>query len=192
MKLKKVNEMQNTKANSNEFLCISGTHENPVKISKADVRAVKASEVAAGSSVLQDLAFGLYFGMVDPELCTPEGINKAFPSDNRAVKNERSAMKLLVETPANIIKAAWDAHMAERMVKATARYTKPSLQALAKAVKDMTSTAEPKAAPVSTAKRVADILAGKGTAAQKLKAIASIPAVEKELTALLGELAEAA
>ena len=178
-------------ANNNEFLFIGGTQENPTKFSKAEVRIVKASEVAAGSSMLQDLAFGLYFGIVDPELCTPEGIDKAFPSDNRNVKNERSAMKLLVETPANIIKAAWDAHIAERMLKANARYTKPSLQALAKAVKDITSDKEPKAAPVPTAKRVAEILCGKGTQAQKLKAIASIPAIEKEVAALLGEMAEA-
>ena len=173
-------------------LNISGTHENPVSVKASDVRIVRASEVAAGSNMFQTLAFNFYFGDVDPELCTPEGIDKALPSANRAVKNERSAVKLLAETPANIIRAAWDAHMTERMVKATARYTAPSLQALAKAVKDMTSTSEPKAAPVSTAKRVADILAGKGTQAQKIKAIASIPAIEKELTALLGELAEAA
>lgn len=173
-------------------LNIAGTQENPIKINAADVRVVKASEVKAGANALQDLSFGLYFGMVDPELCTPKGIDDVFPAANRNTKNERSALKLLVETPANIIRAAWDAHIAERMVKANARYTAPSLQGMAKAVKDMTSDKETKAAPVPTADRIAEILCGSGTQAQKLKAIAAIPAVDKACATLLASMAEAA
>lgn len=183
-----------SKANNTNALSLAyaGTQENPTKVMAADVRMVKASEIKAGANALQELSFGLYFNIVDPELCTPKGIDDVFPASNRNTKNERSALKLLVETPANIIRAAWDAHITERMVKANARYTAPSLQGLAKAVKDMTSDKETKAAPIPTADRIAEILCGSGTQAQKLKAIAAIPAVEKACATLLGNMAEAA
>ena len=182
-----MSKANNTK--SELTLAYAGTFENPTSIRASDVRRVSAAEIATGASAFQDLAFGLYFGVLDADLCTPAGIDKALPSENRAVKNERSALKLLAETPANVIRAAWDGHIAERMLKANARYTKPTLQAMAKLVRDMTSTKEHKAPPVPTAKRVAELIAGKGTAAQVLKAIAAIPAVEKELAALAEALA---
>ena len=190
---KSQNHVHNTKANNTNpskelSLAFAGTFENPTCITASDVRKVSALEIATGASAFQDLAFGLYFGVLDAELCTPEGIDKALPSENRAVKNERSALKLLAETPATVIRAAWDGHIAGRMLKANARYTKPTLQAMAKLVRDMTSTKEHKAPPVPTAKRVAELIAGKGTAAQVLKAIAAIPAVEKELAAIKKEL----
>ena len=185
--------MKNANQTKTELsLAYAGTFENPVRMKASDVRQVSAMEIATGASAFQDLAFGLYFGVLDAELCTPEGIDKAIPSDNRALKNERSALKLLAETPATTIRAAWDGHIADRMAKANARYTKPTLQAMAKLVRDMTSTKEPKPAPVPTAKRVAEILCGKGTQAQKMKLIAAIPAIDKECAAILGELAEAA
>lgn len=167
-----------TKAhNTNEVrVLVGGTSEAPHMIDAASVPMVHGKEVAASGNVLQSLAFNVLAGNVAPEFLEKAAFNEAFP---RSLKNEKSALKYLMDCKASDIRMAWEQEQLTRK-----RYAAPTLQALAKAVKAMDK--EPGEMKKSVAQQVADIINGKGTPKAKLEAIAELEAIAK----LLGGEAE--
>lgn len=146
---------------------VGGTAENPVFIDAASVTVVKAAEIAASGNVLKALALNVLAGTVDPELLSKDGQKIAFSS--RAVKDSKTAFNKLLSCKASDIRAAWEVEQSSRK-----RLTEPTLQALARLMR------EPGAAPAEPlGKLIAAILAGKGTATTKIKAIEALPAMEK-------------
>lgn len=167
-----------TKANNTNQhnILAGGTAEAPVYIVAESVALVHPKEIAAAGNALGALAFNLLAGTVAPEFTAKGGLD-IFP---RALKNDKAAVKFLLDCKADTIRKAWENEQLTRK-----RYTQPTLQALAKAVKN--EGKEGGEMKKSVAEQVADILKGKGTADKKLKAIAGLDAVAKFL-----EVAEAA
>ena len=147
-----------------------GTAEAPVYVVAESVALVSPKEIAAAGNALGALAFNVLAGTINPEFTEKTGLD-IFP---RALKNDKSAFKYLLNCKAETIRAAWQNEQLTRK-----RYTQPTLQALAKAVKN--EGKEAGEMKKSVAEQVADILKGKGTADKKLKAIAAIEAIEKFL-----------
>ena len=149
-----------------------GTAEAPVYIVAESVALVRPQEIAAAGNALGALAFNLLAGTVAPEFTAKGGLD-IFP---RALKNDKAAFKFLLDCKADTIRAAWENEQLTRK-----RYTQPTLQALAKAVKN--EGKEAGEMKKSVAQQVADILKGKGTAVKKLEAIAELEAIAKLLEA---------
>lgn len=146
---------------------VGGTAETPIYIDAAGVPVVKAAEIAASGNVLKALALNILAGNIDAALLDKDGQKVAFAS--RAVKDSKTAFSKLLACKASDIRAAWEAEQAGRK-----RLTEPTLQALAKCMR------EPGAAPAEPlGKLIAAIIAGKGTASAKIKAIEAIPAMAK-------------
>lgn len=164
--------MANAKTNANEIhnILSGGTSESPVYIAAESVSIVHPKEIAAAGNALGALAFNVLAGMIDPAFLDKGGLD-IFP---RSLKNDKSAFKFLLDCKADTIRAAWQNEQLTRK-----RYAAPTLQALAKAVKN--EGKEGGEMKKSVAQQVADILKGKGTAAKKLEAIAEIAAIAKEL-----------
>lgn len=162
-----------TKANDQfHNILAGGTSEKPEYIVAESVKPVHAKEVASAGNVLGALAFNVLANMVSPEFLEKGGLD-VFP---RSLKNDKSAFKFLLDQKPSVIRDAWDAAQAGRK-----RYTMPTLQALAKAVKALD---KPEGEfKKSIAEQVADILKGKGKADAKLKAIAELDAIAKYLEA---------
>lgn len=150
---------------------VGGTSEAPHMIDAASVPVVHGKEVAASGNVLQSLAFNVLAGTVAPEFLEKAAFNESFP---RSLKNEKSALKFLLDCKAADIRAAWEQEQLTRK-----RYAAPTLQALAKAVKAMDK--EPGEMKKGVGEQVAAILAGKGTPKAKLDAIAALEGVAKYL-----------
>ena len=167
-----------TKANNTQAhnILAGGTAEAPVYVVAESVALVHPKEIAAAGNALGALAFNLLAGTVAPEFTAKGGLD-IFP---RALKNDKAAVKFLLDCKADTIRTAWENEQLTRK-----RYTQPTLQALAKAVKN--EGKEGGEMKKSVAEQVADILKGKGTADKKLKAIIELEAVAKFL-----EVAEAA
>lgn len=163
------NTTQNTAAQIHNILS-GGTSESPVYIAAESVSIVHPKEIAAAGNALGALAFNVLAGMIDPAFLDKGGLD-IFP---RSLKNDKSAFKFLLDCKADTIRAAWQNEQLTRK-----RYAAPTLQALAKAVKN--EGKEGGEMKKSVAQQVADILKGKGTAAKKLEAIAEIAAIAKEL-----------
>ena len=125
-------------------------------------------EIAAAGNALGALAFNVLAGMIDPAFLDKGGLD-IFP---RSLKNDKSAFKFLLDCKADTIRAAWQNEQLTRK-----RYAAPTLQALAKAVKN--EGKEAGEMKKSVAEQVAGILKGKGTAAKKLEAIAALEAIAK-------------
>ena len=171
-----------TQANANvtdnglHRILAGGTSEKPEYVVAESVKPVHAKEVAAAGNVLGALAFNVLANMVAPEFLEKGGLD-VFP---RALKNDKSAFKFLLDQKPSVIREAWDAAQAGRK-----RYTAPTLQALAKAVKALD---KPEGEfKKSVGEQVADIIKGSGTPKAKLDAIAELDGVAKFL-----EVAEAA
>lgn len=159
--------------NSNQHnILAGGTAEAPVYVVAESVALVKPAEIAAAGNALGALAFNLLAGAVDPDLTAKAGLD-IFP---RALKNDKSAFKFLLDCKADTIRMAWQTEQLTRK-----RYTQPTLQALAKAVKSMDKEGGEK--KLSVAEQVVEILKGKGTEKAKLKAITELDAVAKLLNA---------
>jgi hypothetical protein len=149
-----------------------GTAEAPVYVVAESVALVVPKEIAAAGNALGALAFNVLAGTVSPEFTAKGGL-EVFP---RSLKNDKSAFKFLLDQKADTIRAAWENEQLTRT-----RYTQPTLQALAKAVK-----AESKEAgemKKSLAAQIAEIHKGKGTAAQKWAKVLELAAVQKEIEA---------
>lgn len=156
-------------ANNNVHNILSGgTMESPVYIAAESVSIVHPKEIAAAGNALGALAFNVLAGMIDPAFLDKGGLD-IFP---RSLKNDKSAFKFLLDCKADTIRAAWQNEQLTRK-----RYAAPTLQALAKAVKN--EGKEAGEMKKSVAEQVADILKGKGTAAKKLEAIAALEAIAK-------------
>lgn len=168
--------MKNANANQIHNILAGGTAESPVYIAAESVALVRPQEIAAAGNALGALAFNLLAGTVAPEFTAKGGLD-IFP---RSLKNDKSAFKFLLDCKAETIRMAWQNEQLTRK-----RYAAPTLQALAKAVKN--EGKESGEMKKSIAEQVADILKGKGKADAKLKAIADIEAIAKYL-----EVAEAA
>lgn len=160
---------QNNAAQIHNILA-GGTFEKPVRIAAESFKPVQAKEVAAAGNVMGALAFNILANMVDPAFLEKGGL-EVFP---RSLKNDKSAFKFLLDQKPEAIRMAWENEQLTRK-----RYTMPTLQALAKAVKAADKPdGEMKK---SVAEQVADILKGKGNAAAKLKAISMIEAIAKHI-----------
>lgn len=163
--------------NTNQHnILAGGTSEAPVYVVAESVALVQPSEIAAAGNALGALAFNLLAGAVSPDFTAKTGLD-IFP---RSLKNDKSAFKFLLDCKADTIRMAWENEQLTRK-----RYAAPTLQALAKAVKN--EGKEAGEMKKSVAQQVADILKGKGTPAKKLEAIADLEAIAKLL-----EVAEAA
>lgn len=162
--------MKNTTQNNVHNILAGGTAENPVYVVAESVALVKPQEIAAAGNALGALAFNVLAGTIAPEFTAKGGLD-IFP---RALKNDKSAFKFLLDCKADTIRAAWENEQLTRK-----RYTQPTLQALAKAVKN--EGKEGGEMKKSVAEQVADILKGKGKADAKLKAIAELDAIAKYL-----------
>ena len=162
--------MANAKTNANEIhnILSGGTMESPVYVAAESVSIVHPKEIAAAGNALGALAFNVLAGMIDPAFLDKGGLD-IFP---RSLKNDKSAFKFLLDCKADTIRMAWQNEQLTRK-----RYAAPTLQALAKAVKN--EGKEAGEMKKSVAEQVADILKGKGTAAKKLEAIAEIEAIAK-------------
>jgi hypothetical protein len=162
--------MKNANANQIHNILAGGTAESPVYIAAESVSIVNPKEIAAAGNALGALAFNVLAGMVDPAFLDKGGLD-IFP---RSLKNDKSAFKFLLDCKADTIREAWQNEQLTRK-----RYAAPTLQALAKAVKN--EGKESGEMKKSVAQQVADILKGKGTAAKKLEAIAELEAIAKIL-----------
>ena len=159
-----------TKANNTQAhnVLAGGTAENPTYIVAESVALVRPSEVAASNNAMGGLAFNALAGTIDPAFLDKGGLD----CFGRALKNDKSAFKFLLDCKPETIRAAWQNEQLTRK-----RYTMPTLQALAKAVKN--EGKEAGEMKKSVAEQVADILKGKGKADAKLKAIAELEAIAK-------------
>ena len=155
-------------ANNTHNILAGGTAENPVYVVAESVALVSPKEVAAAGNAMGALAFNVLAGTVAPEFTAKGGL-EIFP---RSLKNDKSAFKFLLDCKADTIRAAWQNEQLTRK-----RYTQPTLQALAKAVKN--EGKEAGEMKKSVAEQVAAIIKGKGKADAKLKAIAEIEAIAK-------------
>ena len=164
--------MQKTNANEIHNILSGGTMESPVYIAAESVSIVHPKEIAAAGNALGALAFNVLAGMIDPAFLDKGGLD-IFP---RSLKNDKSAFKFLLDCKADTIRMAWQNEQLTRK-----RYAAPTLQALAKAVKN--ESKEAGEMKKSVAEQVADILKGKGKADAKLKAIAELEAIAKFLEA---------
>jgi len=168
----KVNEMKNATQTNTHNILAGGTAESPVYVVAESVALVHPKEIAAAGNALGALAFNLLAGTVSPEFTAKGGLD-IFP---RALKNDKAAVKYLLDCRAETIRAAWENEQLTRK-----RYTQPTLQALAKAVKN--EGKEGGEMKKSVAQQVAEILKGKGTPTKKLEAIAELAAIKKEMEA---------
>ena len=162
--------------NAQHNILAGGTAEAPVYIVAESVALVSPKEIAAAGNALGALAFNFLAGNIAPEFTAKGGLD-VFP---RSLKNDKAAAKFLLDCKAETIRAAWENEQLTRK-----RYTQPTLQALAKAVKNEGKEAGEMKRGVG--ELVAEILKGKGTPAKKLEAIAALEGVAKYL-----EQAEAA
>lgn len=168
--------MKNATNNQVHNILAGGTLEAPVYIAAESVSIVHPKEIAAAGNALGALAFNVLAGMIDPAFLDKGGLD-IFP---RSLKNDKSAFKFLLDCKAETIRAAWQNEQLTRK-----RYAAPTLQALAKAVKN--EGKEAGEMKKSVAEQVAEIIKGKGTPAKKLEAIAALESIAKYL-----EVAEAA
>jgi hypothetical protein len=149
-----------------------GTSEAPEYIAAESVSIVHPKEIAAAGNALGALAFNVLAGMIDPAFLDKGGLD-IFP---RSLKNDKSAFKFLLDCKAETIRAAWQNEQLTRN-----RYAAPTLQALAKAVKN--EGKEAGEMKKSLAAQIAEIHKGKGTAAQKWAKVLELAAVQKEIGA---------
>lgn len=165
--------MAHAKTNANEIhnILAGGTLEAPVYVAAESVSIVNPKEIAAAGNALGALAFNVLAGMINPAFLDKGGLD-IFP---RSLKNDKSAFKFLLDCKADTIRMAWQNEQLTRK-----RYAAPTLQALAKAVKN--EGKEAGEMKKSVAEQVAAILNGKGTPAKKLEAITELEAIAKFLT----------
>jgi len=148
---------------------IGGTSEEPIYTDAALAPLISAGEVAASGDVLKKLALNILAGVISESLLSSDGQKRAFAA--RSVKDSKTAFIRLLGCKAADIRAAW-----EREQQGRKRLTEPTLQALARAMR------EPgEAPPEPVGKLVAAIISGKGAAADKIKAIRALPGVGKYL-----------
>ena len=166
--------MANAKTNANEIhnILSGGTFKAPVYVAAESVSIVHPKEIAAAGNALGALAFNVLAGMIDPAFLDKGGLD-IFP---RSLKNDKSAFKFLLDCKADTIRMAWQNEQLTRK-----RYAAPTLQALAKAVKN--EGKEAGEMKKSLAAQIAEIEKGKGTAAQKYAKVLALAAVQKELEA---------
>ena len=164
--------MKNATNNNVHNILAGGTAEAPVYVVAESVALVRPQEIAAAGNALGALAFNVLAGTIAPEFTAKGGLD-IFP---RALKNDKSAFKFLLDCKAETIRAAWNNEQLTRK-----RYTQPTLQALAKAVKN--EGKEGGEMKKGVGELVAAIIAGKGTPAKKLEAIAALEGVAKYLEA---------
>ena len=162
--------MKNANANQVHNILAGGTAESPVYIAAESVSIVNPKEIAAAGNALGALAFNVLAGMINPAFLDKGGLD-IFP---RSLKNDKSAFKFLLDCKADTIRAAWENEQLTRK-----RYAAPTLQALAKAVKN--EGKEAGEMKKSLAAQIAEIEKGKGTAAQKYAKVLALAAVQKEL-----------
>ena len=164
-----------TKQNNAYMIATEGTPEAPEHIINVmDTPAVHLSEIVAAGNVNHALSCNVLAGKVATDMTTDDAL-KAWP---RSLKNDKSAFRRLIDTKTSVIRAAY-----ELSLKDAKRYTKPTLQALDKAVKAYSNPDAVGEKKKSVAEQVAEILKGKGTPAKKLEAIAEIQAIANILAA---------
>lgn len=143
-------------------------------------RVVKGEEITKGVNAFGHLAYNFLAGCVDRLSINVALDNWLGVNGSYECKNEKAAIKFLLQHDAATIRMAWREYQTNRETEAvlagkTARFREPSLQTLHRAVKGFLSGETEKTVKVSFKDAVKGIIENEGlTSVKKIEAIKAL------------------